>query len=88
MPATRRLEERHTLAALMNEYTKCLEVFDLYDETLHAATDAGPNMKRAASLANTDYQPCITHGLHSFVLADSLTVFQNLTHSRESADQW
>lgn len=68
--STRHMTERHTGAAIMNEFQRCLEEFDMVGKEVCAVTDAGSNMKRAASLARTEHHLCVGHGLHNLVIKD------------------
>ncbi|KAH6932970.1 hypothetical protein HPB50_011119 [Hyalomma asiaticum] len=68
--STRHMTKRHTGAAIMSEFQRCLEEFSMAGKEMCAVTDAGANMKRAASLAHTDNHLCIAHGLHNLVIKD------------------
>ncbi|KAH9360612.1 hypothetical protein HPB48_007567 [Haemaphysalis longicornis] len=68
--STRHMTERHTGAAIMNEFQRCLEEFNMVGKEVCAVTDAGSNMKRAASLACTEHHLCVGHGLHNLVIKD------------------
>ncbi|XP_064459035.1 zinc finger BED domain-containing protein 4-like [Ornithodoros turicata] len=70
--STRNMVERHTAVAIWGEYCKCTEEFGMTTKTITAVTDAGSNMKRAASLADTEHHLCAGHGLHNLVLVDGI----------------
>ncbi|XP_037514219.1 E3 SUMO-protein ligase ZBED1-like [Rhipicephalus sanguineus] len=57
--STRHMTERHTGAAIMNEFQRCIEEFGMEEKQVCAVTDAGSNMRRAASLARTEHHLCV-----------------------------
>ncbi|KAH6922355.1 hypothetical protein HPB50_013395 [Hyalomma asiaticum] len=48
------MTERHTGAAIMSEFQRCLEEFSMAGKEMCAVNDAGAKVKRAASLAHTE----------------------------------
>ncbi|KAH9365475.1 hypothetical protein HPB48_018941 [Haemaphysalis longicornis] len=68
--STRHMTKRHTGAAIMNEFQRCLEEFNMVGKEVCAVTNAGSNLKRAASLACTEHHLCVGHGLHNLIIKD------------------
>ncbi|KAL1422468.1 hypothetical protein MTO96_022106 [Rhipicephalus appendiculatus] len=68
--STRHMSERHTGAAIMSEFQRCVEEFAMEEKEVYAVTDASSNMRRAASLARTEHHLCVGHALHNLVIKD------------------
>lgn len=76
--STRNLFQRHTGIVILDEYTKCVEEFNIASKVVCCVTDAGSNVKRAVSLAGVSNHLCLGHGLHNLVIRDGFANVEEL----------
>ncbi|KAG0410040.1 hypothetical protein HPB47_012844 [Ixodes persulcatus] len=64
------MTERHTGKAIFEEYSKCLEEFEMTEKIVQSVTDAASNMRVAVASAGSEHHLCMGHALHNFVTVD------------------